>query len=43
MSIHKWSYSRLVDALSNSATKLEISVEGGKQYMLGSSQEKLEI
>jgi hypothetical protein len=40
MSIHKWSYSRLVDALSNSAAKLEISVEEGKQSIRGSPQEK---
>jgi hypothetical protein len=39
-SIHKWSYGRLIDALSNSAAKLEISVEEGKQYMRGSPKEK---
>jgi hypothetical protein len=39
-SIHKWSYGRLIDALSNSAAKLEISVEESKQYMRGNPQEK---
>ncbi len=39
-SIHKWSYGRLIGALSNSAAKLEISVEEGKQSMRGSPQEK---
>ncbi|UBF24917.1 hypothetical protein K9N68_25175 [Kovacikia minuta CCNUW1] len=39
-SIHRWSYSRLLESIQSQATKFGIAVEAAKQPLIGKLEEK---
>lgn len=40
VSVHQWSYGRLIDCIKSQAAKIGIAIEEGQQPVLGSPQQK---